>query len=356
MSRRVHLHVGAPKSGTTYLQSRLHANRRALRHHGVGYPVGALGEPRLQYWAALEVTGTDHGVAPRRVRGAWDRVLRQVRRAEGDVVISHEVLAKATAAQADRVLADLAACGAQVSLVLTVRDLGRELTSGWQETLKFGGRRTLAAFLANAREGRSAFMAGFDPARVLTLWGAELPAERIHVVTAPPAGADPDLLWHRFLDAVDVDPAWAPRDADRANESVGIAEAQLLRRLNGRLGGAARRGGELSALLDGVVVREALAPRSSQRITLGPADHPWVAARSEDWIRWLAERGVRVHGDLDDLRPAAPGDDWVDPDAPVPNKVMAASLDVVEVLLAEAHDRRRPPLRRARSMLDRLRD
>src|SRR3712207_9036613 len=36
----VYLHVGAPKTGTTYLQDRLHRNRAALAARGVHYPVG----------------------------------------------------------------------------------------------------------------------------------------------------------------------------------------------------------------------------------------------------------------------------------------------------------------------------
>ena len=40
MADVVHLHVGAPKTGTTYLQGRLHHNREALARHGVHYPSG----------------------------------------------------------------------------------------------------------------------------------------------------------------------------------------------------------------------------------------------------------------------------------------------------------------------------
>ncbi len=40
MADVVYLHVGAPKTGTTYLQDRLQANRSALAVHGVSYPVG----------------------------------------------------------------------------------------------------------------------------------------------------------------------------------------------------------------------------------------------------------------------------------------------------------------------------
>ncbi|MFC8597706.1 hypothetical protein [Isoptericola sp. NPDC057191] len=348
MPTRVLLHVGAPKSGTTYLQSRLHANRRDLRRHDVHYPTGLLGEPRLHYWAALDVTGTDHGVDPRRVDGAWDRLVRRVRRTRGDVVLSHEVLAKATDEQAARAMADLVATGAEIHVVLTARDLARELASGWQEALKFGARTTLRSYLDAAREGRTAFMAAFDPIRVLTAWGAGLPAAQVHVVTTPPPGGAADLLWPRFLAALDVDPAWAPREADRANASVGVPEAQVLRRLNRRLGADAKRGGDLSPLVDGIVVGDALAPRRSPGITVGPDDHPWVAERSAAWVAWLRERGVTVHGDLDDLLPPPPAEDWTDPDAPRPRQVADAALDVVEVLLAEVRDRPLPWRERVR--------
>jgi hypothetical protein len=355
MPRRVHLHVGAPKSGTTYLQSRLHANRRELRRHGLHYPHGLLGEPRLHYWAALDVTGTDHGVEPRHVEGAWDRLLRQVRRAQGDVVVSHEVLAKATPEQAGRALADLASTGAEVTVVLTARDLARELASGWQETLKFGSRTTMRAYLDRARAGRSAFLASFDPTRVLTTWADGLPASRVHVVTAPPPGGAGDLLWLRFLDAVGADPAWAPRDAERANTSVGVPEAQVLRRLNRRLGDDARRGGDLSPIVDGIVVGDALAPRRSAPITLGPDDHPWVTELSGTWVAWLRDRGVTVHGDLDDLLPVPPAEDWTDPDVPMPRQMTAAALDTVEVLLAQVRDRPLPWRERVRRALARVR-
>lgn len=354
MPRRVFLHVGVPKSGTTYLQSRLHANRRELRRHGVHYPHGPLGEPRLHYWAALDVTGTDHGVDPRRVRGAWDRVVRQARRARGDVVVSHEVLARATPEQAGRALADLAATGAEVHVVLTARDLARELASGWQETLKFGSRTTLRSFLDRARAGRSAFLDSFDPTRVLMAWAEGLPASRVHVVTAPSPGGAGDL-WPRFLDAVSVDAAWAPHDAARANASVGAPEAQVLRGLNRRLGDDARRGGDLSPIVDGIVAGEALAPRRSAPIALGPDDHPWVAELSATWVAWLRDRGVTVHGDLDDLLPVPPGDDWDDPDKPRQREVTAAALDTVAVLLEEVAGRRLPWRERGRRVLGRLR-
>ncbi len=54
MSQRVYLHVGVPKSGTTFLQASLTANRKALRAAGVLYPGG---EERM-FLAAVDVRGS----------------------------------------------------------------------------------------------------------------------------------------------------------------------------------------------------------------------------------------------------------------------------------------------------------
>jgi hypothetical protein len=350
----MYFHVGAPKTGTTYLQSRLFRNRASLRAHAVDYPAGRWHDPRNHYFAALELTETDHAVPRRHVDGAWERLLRQARRASGDVLVSHEVFAKATRSQAERALSDLASTGAETHVVVTARDLSRQLTSGWQEALKFGSTLTFAAFVERARKDQHPLARSFDPTRTFDTWGADLPADRLHVVTAPPPQADRSLLWRRFLEAVRVDPTWAPLDTQQDNSSVGVPQAQLLRRLNRRLGDATRRGGAYVELVNGPVLADALVPRDSPRITVGPDDYPWVCERSEAWIDWLRRRGVVVHGDLDDLRPTVPADDWVDPDGARPAQLASAALDVVETLLSETA-RRRQTGERWRAALARLR-
>ena len=70
MSRVVYLHIGAPKTGTTYLQHRMSRNARALAKHDVFIPTRSpLVSPELfQFRAALDLLGQDWGGAagPRR--------------------------------------------------------------------------------------------------------------------------------------------------------------------------------------------------------------------------------------------------------------------------------------------------
>ena len=43
------------------------------------------------------------------------------------------------------------------------------------------------------------------------------------------------MLWHRYCQAFEIDPAWAPEQSDRENVSIGAAETTLVRKLNRRL-------------------------------------------------------------------------------------------------------------------------
>ena len=66
MSRRVYLHIGAPKTGTTYLQDRLAVNAKTLAAHDVHFPTTSpLVSPGLAHFrGALDLLGQDWGGAP----------------------------------------------------------------------------------------------------------------------------------------------------------------------------------------------------------------------------------------------------------------------------------------------------
>jgi hypothetical protein len=95
------------------------------------------------------------------------------------------------------------------------------------------------------------------------------------------------------------------------------------------------------------------------RATLPPEAFGWAREVAEEWIQWVEDAGIDVIGDLDDLRPAAPPEQWHDPDRPRPREMVDAALDVIEVLLREAAATKPEPLvtqtRRLARMARRLR-
>ena len=343
--RRVYLHIGAPKTGTTYVQDRLSRNAKTLAQHGVHFPSRSpLVSPGMFHFrAALDLLGQDWGGDPGHADGSWDALVRRVRRHKGSVIVSHEILAPAPAEAVARAKAELGA-GDDLHVVYGVRDLARQLPAAWQESIKQGRKWTYRGFLRKVRTGKPWFYRAFDVPSVLSTWSAGLPPENVHVVTVPQAGtAGPDELWHRFCRAVDIDPAWAPLESKRTNPSLGVAEAALIRRLNKRLGRAVRRDATYDDLVRGLLAEQELAGRESAKLLLPPGMHEWVEAESARWIEWLQESGVDVIGDLDDLRPVPTRRvDYTNPDKVTSKAQLSAALDALTVMTQEAARRADP--------------
>ena len=351
---RVVVHVGAPKTGTTYLQERLAANLDTLAAHGVVYPILPGGD---HFSAALDLIDMDWGGQGARVQGAWDELVRDVGSAPdgSTVIVSHELLAGATKPQVRRAVRALESAGCrggqvnEVHVVYASRDLARQIPAEWQEGVKHRRKRSFARFttvIAEAKKGPGAkmwFWRAQDLRGVLTRWGSAVPSERIHLVTVPPPGADRDELYRRYCRAMEIDPTWAPQSAGGSNTSVGSAEAALLRRLNKRLKKVDYPNEAYRVLVRQLVVHETLAKRSGSDKAVIDADvHAWAAPLAEEWIGWVREQGIDVVGDLDDLRVPAPDPDALDRpvDQPREKDVADAALDALVAVLQRAaeHD------------------
>ncbi|MCR6032554.1 hypothetical protein GGQ22_14070 [Nocardioides sp. zg-579] len=363
-TRRVYLHVGAPKTGTTYVQDRLTLNARTLAKHGVHVPTGSpLVTPALFHFrAALDLLDQDWGGPPGHAEGAWDALVRKVRRTSGTVVVSHEILAPANRAQVARAKRDLGGPGTELHVVYSARDLARQVPAAWQESIKQGRKWTYRRFLARTREGRPWFSRAFDLPTVLGTWAADLPPEQVHLVTVPPrrvVRASSDELWLRFCRALGIDPAWAPRDSDRTNQSLGITETQVIRRLNRRMDRATRREAAYDELIREMLAQGELVDRTSAPVRLPPEMYPWAEEQAQRWIDWAEGSGIDVVGDLEELRPGPPPTEpWQDPDRVPPKQQLVVALDALGAMTREAARRNDPeqaPLRKARAQLDRLR-
>ena len=342
MSRVVHLHIGAPKTGTTYMQDRLRLNTAALGRHGVTVPATRSGRSDMFHFrAALDLLDQDWGGRPGHAKGAWDAMVRRVDRAQDNVVISHEILAGAKPDKIAKALNDLA--GNEVHIVYSARDLGRQLPAAWQESIKQGRKWPFRRFLDRYESGTSFFFRqAFDLPAVLGAWGAKLPPERLHVVTVPhDRGPNGDELWLRFCRAFRIDPAWAPLDSERDNRSLGIAETSLLRKLNRRLELGVWRDPVYDALIRELLAQEVLVARDAVPVRLPPHRFDFAEQEGEVWIDWIKRSGVDVVGDVDDLRPRRPAEDekWKDPDRVRAKLELGAALDALSEMTQEAANR-----------------
>lgn len=343
MTQRLFLHVGVPKSGTTYLQRVLETNRETLAAAGVlvvGRTVGervhaAMGvrqDPRLQ-------------TLPPRAATAWPRLVEQVRAWAGpEAVLSYELFAGATEEQATAALADLRQVeGLEVHVVVTARDLGAVVPSAWQERLKFGLTTPLASWEPFPE---SRFPAGdwgwltLDPSGVAARWGATLPPERVHIVTVPRRGAATDELWRRFAEATMLDRVGVPAlelDVERTNESLGAPAAEVLRRVNEAVGDRLPTNRDHALWLRDTLAHAVLVPQGAERIGLTDAQFEVTEKRSARCVRRLRKAGYAVHGDLDDIRATRP--EGRSPEDVSEGDLLASAVDAVVQLLLSLRER-----------------
>lgn len=335
--RRVLLHVGLPKTGTTFIQASLQQDKQDLREAGILYPAGK--DDRM-FRAALDVRGNHKAWGRRRseVEGAWDTLCAKARKHEGTTVISHELFAAASVHQVVAAMTMLK--GLDVHVVVTARDFARQATAEWQEGIKHGRRLTFEQFRTRVLAGDSEtdyarrFRASQDLPAVLSRWGAAVPVDHVHIVTCPPRGTGGDVLWQRFLEVVGVDAGRFPSaGSDSQNTSLGTDEIDLLRQVNVALDK------RLVQPEYGDVVKRFYA----QRLLSGHGERPVVPADMYDDMRVIGERWVKeidrvgypVHGSLHDLLPTEPNGPTPHPDDVDPTGQVAVSASATAELLVE---------------------
>ena len=344
MSRVVYIHIGAPKTGTTYLQDRLDLNGHALRQHDIHFPTGPLGlqASASHFKAALDLMGMDWGGAPGHSQGHWDALMKRVRRLDGTVLVSHEILAAASSEQVERAMRDLGDC--EVHVVYSARDLARQVPAVWQESIKQGRRWSFRKYLLELQQRPDVnFWKSQSLPGVLSRWSAGLTPDRVHLITVPKPDAPSGLLWERFCGVVGIKPDWARQDSTRVNPSMGVAETALVRRLNKRL-----RGGEVSREDHRVLVKEMLVQRNlanrvdRRKATLPPRLYPWACGVVDEWVDWVEGAGIDVVGDLDELYPTPLPESptgrtkWVNPDRPGNRQLAKAALVGLAAMTEEA--------------------
>jgi hypothetical protein len=302
MASKVFLHIGLPKTGTTYLQTVMWADRDRMRAQGVLLP----GRERRDHLWASRVIREDPNLSTyeARVHQSWDVLRAEVAAWDGTAVISHEFFAGCSPEQAAGMIAGLAP--AEVHLVVTARETVGLYSGSWQESLKNRDTRTMAEYAeAPVSENPMAVWnwRTLDVGLVLERWAATLPPTSVHVLPLPPPGSPRDLLWTRFATLIGLDPGTFDLSATFPNESMGVAEAETLRRVNFHL-----HDEDFEGPFDrGVYIRTFLA---DQRLVSRGGERYWPAgdvlldcrARADAAIAAIRTNGYDVVGDLDDLR------------------------------------------------------
>ena len=297
MVDRVFVHIGLPKTATSYLQTIVWSNRERLRNAGVVVP----GDRRTDHlWASREVREDPRqDRAPQRHRTAWSRLRRELASSSGTGLISHEFFAAASDRQARDLVTALA--DAEVHVVVTAREPLGLFAASWQESLKNGSTTPMADY--GRRVSKSPMTIWnwrtLDLSLVLQRWSEAVPPERIHVLVLDPT-ADREDIWRRFAGLIGVDPDAVDLSQSFPNTSMGVAEAETLRRINMRLEGFNR------AFDKGVYIRtfladERLVPRKGEKFWPEPDQVADCRRRAKSAVEYLREGAFDVSGQVEHL-------------------------------------------------------
>ena len=301
MADRVVLHIGTMKSGTTFLQNVVSANRDVLRDQGISF-VGR--KWREQIKAAQDVIehGGD-GQKPISADGPWAKVVREMHDWPGTALFSVEFLGGRKPSKVQQIVSAFG--DTPITVVITARDLARQIPSMWQESVQNGGRATWEQYLHAVRsESRGdrlgqSFWRQQGVATWARRWSAVVGTENVVLVTAPPKGAPSNLLWDRYAGVVGIDPGSCSLEV-AANPSLGLASTLVLRDLNDALADAPLSRSAYHQRVKRVLAKQGMAQHRRDEPALG-LDQPWVRGRSEKEIAALRKVGCPVVGDLAEL-------------------------------------------------------
>lgn len=321
MASEVHLHIGLPKTGTTYLQDVLWSSRKALRSEGVLLPGSG---HREHLWAALDVQDRQ-GLADRdpKAPGSFGRLAAEVRAWSGRAIITHEFFCAAGRKQAAAAVAALAP--AEVHLVITARDTLGMLTAGWTEYVKNGGPKPLSAMPPAAGRAPEFSWRTWDLGGVLRRWGPAVPPERVHILPMPGPGEPPDQHWTSYAGVLGLRGRYTPGEG-AANPALGVVQIELLRRINRQLSGF-RSPVDRGRWIRGYLAEGQLVHQDGERPAASAEQIDECRRRAERAVALIESQGYDVVGDLDRLRV---------PDVPRPGRA-PGSVSEGELVDAAAH-------------------
>jgi hypothetical protein len=365
----VFVHIGPPKTGSTYLQAILWSNRAALKDQGMLVPKR---NPVGQFHAAVDLLNHDSKqVGADHTAGLWDALVDEIRSWDGPAVISSENLSLADDDLADH--AKLSLETRQIHVIFSARELSRVALEMWQERLKDRADDTWADYLARLGDASDPAAGEFwhqQAGRGLKAWASGLPAEQVHIVTMPD-GTPSTLLWERFASVLRIDPASCSTNVPVGADTLGIVESALLRRFNAIASGLdwpAYRAHVKQYLAPHVLARRA----GSSRLLTPHDEVALFEEHARQLIGLIDFQGFDVVGDLTDLDPPAPPE--VDgaagraSDEVCDEELLLVAFEAMEGLVAHAEELRRArhsetettrkvrqELRETRRRLDKLR-
>jgi hypothetical protein len=311
------MHIGAPKCGSTALQSWLDINRATLAAQGVHY----VSEGAHWIAPAKALVGVSDRVSGKPVpMREWERLVAAVRKATPDsgstarAIISSEWYAGASDDAVERAVRDLD--GSRMRVLLFVRPLSSTLISAWQQALKLGGKQSLQEWLTTIFDEPTSPTAerAWGKHRydlIAARWAKRIGGDRVSIVVLDPT--NPESLFRTVEEIAGVVPGSASAAPSRTNQSLSPFESDVLLALNKEF---YVRGGTLRGYRQGVLRTfdgyvNSVRAGAPEKMRLPQSWEPRVAALNEEIAAGIERSGAQIVGDLTRFRTSSTHRDTV---------------------------------------------
>ena len=325
------LHIGAMKTGTSYLQSVLEQDKDLLAQRGIFWPGTSWKDQRLAVQDLL-ASGRRGGSLK-----SWQPFADELVAHRGPMsLVSMEFLSFAPAEVVETAMKTFSP--ARVRVVLTVRDLGRAIPAQWQESMQNMHDWSYDEYLAglmsypehDSKPGHH-FWVRQDWAQTLRNWQPWVAPHDLVLATLPPSGGATETLWLRFCEAAGLDPDGFDLEGFE-NDSLGAISAELMHRVSTEARERGFRPPEFQVFKRTLAKRVLAKRRRSEPAIVVPSEHRhWLENRTRQLVDEVRLVGPRVIGDLDDLLPRWPerpaGDELSDMQSVTDAQLLEAAID-----------------------------
>ena len=233
MTKKLIVHAGFPKTGTTSLQSSLAEARSSLLTQGILYPESRGSAQHSAAWALTQKTfGWEGRGGYKTSANEWNELVKKVHSVNETVLLSSEFFSHTNQVQVEKFKSDMGV--EDTTIVFTMRALAKILPSRYQQSLKKGNTWSYDEWLTDIlqRNIPNPTTRKFgNYSNTIARWASVFGAENIVVVVVDEN--TPNLIFDAFHSILGLTPNTIVKAEDKAlNRSLTTEETVLLAALN----------------------------------------------------------------------------------------------------------------------------
>ena len=306
--KRLIIHPGFHKSGTTALQESFALNRALLRERGILYPhIGTKAHHRIAWALTQRPWGWNKRGGERTPEKHWDRMVDRINSAkEATVVLSSEFFTEIDGEKIRKIRSDIK--GRDIQILFTIRPLAKLLPSSYQQYLKYGitveYEDWLHAILDNPGESKVSptFWKRHSHGKVVAKWVDIFGKPNVTLLIVNEA--QPTFLFDEINGLLDLPKGTINAAPSGSNRSLTVEEISLLLEINrqfpkGRVWDEYElfiRAGYIRQLTDNVAPAPDKARLLTPQWAIDKANELGCEIQEE-----LSNLGVKIIGDIESL-------------------------------------------------------